>query len=387
MRTIPWTLMTALVVFACDNKRDVDADWSTDSGYSGGTVLAGTNDGGAGDADADGADVDADGAAADDGAADDGAADDGAADDGAADDGAADDGAADDGAADDGAADDGAADDGAAGEITQIDEWEVPEDPPTDILFYLDQSCSMEDDQARLAAQTTTFIDSIESYSDDWQIIVSNADNGCNQTGGVLSPGVSDYVDRFQAAVSAGGGFWTEAGLTITSQAVEQTDPDECNEGFLRADSMLHIIMISDEPEQSTSSWSWYVDKVIAKKGSASLVRFSAIAGDWPAGCATAEPGEGYHQAVSATSGVYLSICSDWATPENMTRLALASALPSSYALSHSPIVDSLQVWINSTARTDAWSHDADSNSIVFVGPIPSMGDHIRVEYTLESTD
>jgi hypothetical protein len=70
-----------------------------------------------------------------------------------------------------------------------------------------------------------------------------------------------------------------------------------------------------------------------------------------------------------------------------MTRLALASALPSSYALSHSPIVDSLQVWINSTARTDAWSHDADSNSIVFVGPIPSMGDHIRVEYTLESTD
>ena len=184
---------------------------------------------------------------------------------------------------------------------------------------------SMEDDQASLAAQFSTFIQELDTYSTDWQIIVANQDNGCNQTGGVLRPTDSDYVTRFQSAVSAGGGWWTEAGLTITSQAVEMTDPGECNSGFLRSDAMLHIIMVSDESEQSTSSWNWYADKVVAKKGSSANVKFSAIAGDWPGGCATADPGEGYHQAVSATGGVFLSICSDWAIPSNMSMLAAAS--------------------------------------------------------------
>ena len=124
------------------------------------------------------------------------------------------------------------------------------------------------------AAQFTTFITELNTYSTDWQIIVANQDNGCNQTSGVLRPTDSDYVTRFQSAVSAGGGWWTEAGLTITSQAVEMTDPGECNQGFLRSDAMLHIIMVSDESEQSTSSWNWYADKVVAKKGSSANVKF-----------------------------------------------------------------------------------------------------------------
>ena len=135
------------------------------------------------------------------------------------------------------------------------EEWTVAENPPSDIIFYVDQSGSMDDDQARLADQFSTFISELNTYSTDWQIIVANQDNGCNQTGGVLRPGDSDYASRFQNAVSAGGGFWTEAGLTIASQAIEMTDSGECNAGFLRPDAMLHIIMVSDESEQSTSSW------------------------------------------------------------------------------------------------------------------------------------
>ena len=205
------------------------------------------------------------------------------------------------------------------------EEWTVAENPPSDILFYVDQSGSMDADHDLLEAQFSTFITELNTYSTDWQIIVANQDNGCNQTGGVLRPGDSDYASRFQDAVSAGGGFWTEAGLTITSQAIEQTDSGECNSGFMRPDAMLHIIMVSDESEQSTSSWNWYADKVVAKKGSSTNVKFSAIAGDWPGGCATADPGEGYHQAVSATGGVFLSICSDWAVPTNLSMLAAAS--------------------------------------------------------------
>jgi len=261
------------------------------------------------------------------------------------------------------------------------EEWEVPANPPSDIIFYVDQSCSMEDDQARLASQFSTFITELNTYSTDWQIIVANQDNGCNQTSGVLRPGDSDYATRFQSAVSAGGGFWTEAGLTITSQAVEMTDVGECNSGFLRPDAMLHIIMVSDESEQSTSSWNWYADKVVAKKGSSTNVKFSAIAGDWPGGCATADPGEGYHQAVSATGGVFLSICSDWAVPANLAMLAAASVQQAAFELGAPAAEPTIKVYVDETERTSGWHYDEGDNVVIFDTDIPEEGQEIRITY------
>jgi len=262
------------------------------------------------------------------------------------------------------------------------EEWTVPANPPSDIIFYVDQSCSMEDDQASLAAQFSTFIQELDTYSTDWQIIVANQDNGCNQTGGVLRPTDSDYVTRFQSAVSAGGGWWTEAGLTITSQAVEMTDPGECNSGFLRSDAMLHIIMVSDESEQSTSSWNWYADKVVAKKGSSANVKFSAIAGDWPGGCATADPGEGYHQAVSATGGVFLSICSDWAIPSNMSMLAAASVQQAAFGLDAPAAESTIKVYVDGDQRTSGWHYNENDNMVIFDTDIPEENDTVRVTYS-----
>ncbi len=261
------------------------------------------------------------------------------------------------------------------------DEWIVPEDPPSDIIFYVDQSGSMSDDQARLASNFSTFISELTTYSNDWQIIVANADNGCNAHGGVLRPEMVDYETRFQSAVSSGGGFWTEAGLTITSEAVEKTDPGECNWGFLRPDAMLHIIMVSDEPEQSSSSWGWYMDKIVAKKGSSANVKFSAIAGDYPGGCATAEAGDGYYQPVYGTDGVYLSICSDWATPENLAMLAAASVQMAAFELSATPAPSSIRVWVNGTERLSGWHYDEDDNTVVFDEGIPEDDDVVRVTY------
>jgi hypothetical protein len=239
----------------------------------------------------------------------------------------------------------------------------------------------MDDDQARLASNFSTFISELNSYSEDWQIIVANDDNGCNAHGGVLRPEATNFVTRFQSAVSAGGGWWTEAGLTVTSEAVEMTDPGECNFGFLRPEAMLHIIMVSDEPEQSTSTWNWYMDKVIAKKGSSANVKFSAIAGDYPGGCATADAGNGYYQAVSATEGVFLSICSDWASPTNLAMLAAASIQQAAFELSATPAPTTIHVYVNGTERLNHWHYDAGDNTVVFDDGIPGEGDSVRITY------
>jgi hypothetical protein len=267
------------------------------------------------------------------------------------------------------------------------DSWVVPEDPPSDILFFVDQSCSMDDDQARLAANFSTFISELNTYSEDWQIIVANKDDGCNSTSGVLTPSVPGYISRFQSAVSDGsdgawGFFYTEAGLTVTSEAIENTDAGECNYGFMRADAMLHIIMVSDEPEQSPMAWSHYVDKVVAKKGSAANVKFSAIAGDYPVStCSSAEPGTGYYEAVTATGGVFLSICGDWSDPSTLSMLAAASVQQSAFELSATPVVDSVRVFVNGNERLSGWFFDGPTNTVYFESGIPDEGDRIRITY------
>ena len=271
----------------------------------------------------------------------------------------------------------------AAGEYGAFyeDNWVVPSDPPSDIVFYVDQSGSMDDDQARLASNFSTFITELATYSNDWQIIVANADNGCNAHSGVLTPDAVNYETRFQTAVSSGGGFWTEAGLTITSEAIDKTDVGECNWGFLRPDAMLHIIMVSDEAEQSSSSWTWYMDKIVAKKGSTANVKFSAIAGDYPGGCSTADAGDGYYQPVMATDGVFLSICSDWATPSNLSMLAAASVQMTAFELDASPSQDTIRVYVNGTERLDGWRYDEGDNTVVFEDGIPQEDDEVKVTY------
>jgi hypothetical protein len=47
--------------------------------------------------------------------------------------------------------------------------------------------------------------------------------------------------------------------------------------------------MVSDEHEQSNKSWDTYVNQVIAKKGDPALVKFSAVAGDYPGGGPSAD--------------------------------------------------------------------------------------------------
>ena len=49
---------------------------------------------------------------------------------------------------------------------------------------------------------------------------------------------------------------YTEALLTVAANALSKTTTTGCNAGFLRTEALLHVILVSDEPEQSPHSWS-----------------------------------------------------------------------------------------------------------------------------------
>ncbi|MEC7949187.1 MAG: hypothetical protein VX265_16580, partial [Myxococcota bacterium] len=269
-----------------------------------------------------------------------------------------------------------------AGDFT--DYWEIPSDPPSDILFAVDQSCSMDDDISTLSSNFSSFIGQLSGYSNDWQIIVANGDDGCTDSG-VLTPTTSGYTSAFQSAVFANGGSFTESLLSVAANAAEQANGG-CNNGFMRAGAMLHMVLVSDEPEQSNytngQNWSSLVSRIQAAKGSAGSVRVSAIAGPVPSGCGSADAGTGYAEAVSATGGVFLSICSNWASPSNLAMLASASISQANYELTREAVGNTIEVYVNGQLRNPStWTYDASSNSVILDEPIPEEGDEVQIDY------
>jgi hypothetical protein len=266
------------------------------------------------------------------------------------------------------------------------DTFEVPINPPADIIFFVDQSCSMDDDARALATNFSAFISDLSAYTTNWNVMVTNDDDGCSTHSGILTSSTRNYEDAFTDAVSQVSfleDFYTEAGLTVTSRAVDETDAGDCNEGFLRPSAILHIIMVSDEEEQSSGDWDDYVRRVVAKKGDPSLVKFSAVAGDYPLGCTSGSNsavfGSGYYEAVNETGGEYLSICSNWAT--SVEALATASVDMFVFDLTRTPAPDTIAVTLNGATRT-GWTYDASANSIVFdEAARPEEGDVVVVTY------
>jgi len=229
------------------------------------------------------------------------------------------------------------------------------------------------------------FVNELNSFSEDWHMMVVNSDTGCSHSG-ILKPTSGNYSERFKDALFAWNtnDDFTEALLTVNARAIEETGPGGCNQGFLREDAMLHIIDITDEPEQSEGmtgeTWDQLVDRIVTQKGDLALTTISAIAGDVPDGCQDAAPGTGYAEAVDATNGVFLSICQNWSSTSSLGMLAAASVNQDNFVLSQVPANESILVWVNS-AKNEDWVFDAGRNAVVFENAPLSANDNVHVKY------
>lgn len=246
-----------------------------------------------------------------------------------------------------------------------VDEWRQPDGPwvASDILFYVDKSGSMEDNQSNLNNNFGEFIGLLNELFSDYQIMVVTVDSGCHNHE-IITPETADPDTAFSDALRGSGGTWTEAGLTITRNALRQTGGGECNEGFAREGAKLMPILVSDEPEQSMSSWSELLKEILGKAPTTSI---SAIVGDVPGGCPGAAAGYGYYEAVFASGGMFLSICDlNWGS--NLQELAvLATSAPLlSFELSGRPVAqNTIQVLVNEVENHD-WSYDEEEGAVVF---------------------
>ncbi len=273
----------------------------------------------------------------------------------------------------------------------------------TDILFVVDNSCSMGWAQSSLAVNFASFVQIVEALDMDYQIGVTTTDVGdqghLEGTTRIVTPNTPDPAGAFASNVNLGvSGSGIEKGLdgaylALSSPAI---DPGGYNDGFMRDEAGLRIISVSDEQEQSTllsnGDPGAYVNYFQGLKTNPDHVILSDITGGLTGcsgGSGSASSGSDYVQASVMTGGISASICDpNWVS--TLSSLAwLSQSFADTFELSKTPVPETIEVrlstdGINFVPIYVGWSYDSALNALVFdLDHIPDNGDIIEAEYTV----
>jgi hypothetical protein len=248
------------------------------------------------------------------------------------------------------------------GDMAMSQTFLVGDYPALTVLFAVDQSCSMQPHKDNLIANLNTFIEEVSQPDVEWRLGVVTEDDGC-LNGGILDPNSPTLVDQFTTAVQthAGTKFFTEALIGLGHRAMEQSRPGGCNEGLLQPGGLLHLVVVSDEPEQSRDTME-IVSLMEEKVGAPGLLRISGAV-DQSRLCPFASGAAGYVEAIAETGGVLLEVCDPaWGT--QMTQVAEVSLDALTFFVLHDlPQPGSIEVRVDGLLYVD-WVYLPSSNSI-----------------------
>lgn len=269
----------------------------------------------------------------------------------------------------------------------------VIDEAPADILFYADTSDSMRRHLDLLVDNIDLFTERLDNLASDWQLLAVTSPTGCNN-GGILTPDTAEWQQAFEDGITRKPTTAIEEdewGLRNVANAMLESNGG-CNTGFLRSDTPVHIIFISDENDESPgwdtrpdSYWSDYVDDIIAAKGDANQVTISVIGGDVPDGCGvddptipSAEAADGYAEAAQATGGEFLSICDGWEADIDL--LADSSVTRDTFVLLGTPDPATLSVMVDGVEAT-TWAWLPAENAVYFTSNAPTGGQVVDITF------
>jgi|GEM_PF-1586716 len=269
------------------------------------------------------------------------------------------------------------------------DRFEQVLNDKVDVLFVIDDSCSMGDDQAALAANFQSFIQQADVRQVDFRLGVTTTDTlplpGLLK-GPVLNRTTPNLEAAFQAQAAVGTfGSGFEQGLEGMYGALQFADQGNTPQAeLLRPDAARVVVIVSDEDDQSPLSVPTYYTELRSRspKGvTTAMVTGGAGGCSSSNGGGSATPAPRYEQFATLTSGLSESICSNWAqTLANIGQAAFG--LRTKFILSRDASQsDPILVWIDGQPVTQGWHYDAADGAIVFDSP-PSEGAEVVVEFT-----
>jgi hypothetical protein len=268
-----------------------------------------------------------------------------------------------------------------------------------DILFVVDDTGSMAEEQASFASAAEAFVDTLEQLGISFQLGVTttNPEDAGVLVGRpwIITAGAMDPSTVLANALSVGTDSPPpSAGLYAATRVFE--DQDGWNRGFRRKGATLHVIFISDGDDES-DAWLGddpvraFLDTLAGESDTSGLpARASAVVGDVPGGCSgpagQATEAPRYTSIATATDGAVVSICDpDFAA----VALQLGEATvdwTTVFPLQHTPVADSLLVEVNGVRALDGWTVDLGTPVLVFeVAPPPDAT--IDVEYVVAEAE
>jgi len=270
------------------------------------------------------------------------------------------------------------------------DFYEQEEVANADILFVIDNSCSMHSHQTNLKNNFASFIGVFANSGVDYQIAFITTDNENFVDNKIVSStdpdpigDVTDIIDTISIT-----GYGLERGLWESYEATQAGGDAAPGSAFLRNDSRLVIVYLSDERDGSSTYSSMvpadYANHLLTLKPLSDQLSINAVAGDHPSGCSPpyAQHGAGYYEVVQQLGGTFMSICAtDYGL--QMDTLARDSILRSAFELSDVPLEASIVVTVNGYQSTD-WTYNATENAIYFdASAIPPTDAEIYIDYAI----
>ena len=256
-----------------------------------------------------------------------------------------------------------------------------------DLLWVVDNSGSMADKQAKLAASFQRFIDTFSLGAIDYRIAVTTTDVLSSTAGAggsfygtpaVIASTDDDPLAEFQLNVKVGTqGSGNEEGLAAAQLALDKvttanaptlaarnacpatcsasssktcvSDCQAANEpSFLRPDAYLYVVFVSDDEDHSDSEPIHYARyfETVKGLGNEAEVSVSAIVGDPSGPSCDARAGHRYVDVAAYTGGIFGSIC-DATFDQNLSALAEnAVGLQRHFLLGSTPEVSTLDLQV-----------------------------------------
>ncbi len=290
---------------------------------------------------------------------------------------------------------------------TQTDAIVQVTTPMVDVLWVVDNSCSMSEEQDNLAENFPFFMDYFDGSGLDYHVGVISTDTDNPTHSGKLQGAFGyKYIDSdtaspievFQTMATMGTmGSGNERGLGATFLALEQ-HVETFNAGFYRDDASINTIVISDEPDLTQANvitLPEFVDWYGELKRESDMRTFSSIVDP--------QTGSRYTSVTTQIGGISWDInTDDWSAV--LERLGIqASGLKREYFLSQRPVIETIVVQVEDVSGamlppfdvaelddlgnvvTGDYTYDPIRNSITFLEYVPNALSTVLISYTLES--
>jgi hypothetical protein len=296
------------------------------------------------------------------------------------------------------------------------DTWLQAANDKVDILFVVDESSSMEDEQATLAQGFSSFAGQLEESATNFHlgVITTSFEYDDPERGKLLgdplflTPDTPDYASLFAERAPVGiDGSDKEKGLEAAAYALSPIANLDLNGGFVRNDARLLVVYVSDEEDCSDEGAltgldqehcyidtnllvpvADYVEAMREMKDADEDVQAASIIGIEGDVCQNVYPSARYRQMAQLLGGQVGDICDgDWS--QMLTQLGLnASGVFRSFQLSDAATPETLEVFVDdepvAPGAQNGWTYEPSTWYLTFHGSaVPPRGTVIVANYTI----